>query len=201
MTEQALGLDGQLSSDGGIRRVDAAVASDQMGIQTTEDDGLGTLQALDRETATALVGMTRAMYPHDRLPDKHYERVVAALDQKAAADDKLLTLLTDGVGYLATTAGRYPREFATLPEDQQVAALTRLQKTPFFQAVAAEVVVNLYSQPDVWPYFGYEGPCTDKGGYLHRGFDDIDWLEEAPDRRENAVIDLVGTEERISREA
>jgi len=201
MTERTVGLDGQLSSEGGIRPADAAIASEKLSIDTTDQGGLGTLQALDAETATALVGMTRAMYPHDRLPDKHYERVVAALDEKAAADGRMKTLLTEGVSFLATTTGRYPQEFGNLPEEQQVKALTRLEATPFFQAVAAEVIVNLYSQPDVWPYFGYEGPSTDKGGYLHRGFDDIDWLEDAPDRRENAVIDLVGTEERISRKA
>ena len=111
------------------------------------------------------------------------------------------TLLTEGVGWLATTTGRHPRDFAHLKEDQQVAALTRLQETPFFQAVAAEVVVNLYSQPEVWAHLGYEGPCTDRGGYLDRGFDDIDWLDQAPDRRASRVFDSVGTEERISREA
>jgi hypothetical protein len=29
----------------------------------------------------------------------------------------------------------------------------------------------------VWAKFGYEGPSADKGGYISRGFDDIDWLE------------------------
>jgi len=33
---------------------------------------------------------------------------------------------------------------------------------------------------------GYEGPSFDKGGYINRGFDDLDWLpaaliEESPD--------------------
>ena len=201
MTEQAVGLEGQLSSEGGIRPGDAAVAGDKLGIDPTSAGGLDSLQVLDRETATALVGFARAMYPHDRLPDLHYERVVAALDAKAAADERMGTLLTEGVGFLATTTGRYPREFAALPEDEKLAALNRLQETPFFQAVAAEVVVNLYSQSDVWPYFGYEGPSNDKGGYLHRGFDDIDWLDEAPDRRDNPVVERVATEERISKEA
>jgi hypothetical protein len=58
----------------------------------------------------------------------------------------------------------------------------------------------------VWPYFGYEGPSNDKGGYAHRGFDDIDWLDEAPDRRGNPVTERIGNEgdgdeTRISREA
>jgi len=203
------GLEGQTSAEGGIRPADAAVASQELGIDPAGDatagEGLGTLQALDRETATVLVGMARAMYPHDRLPDGPYERVVAALDAKAAADETLRTLLTEGVGFLATTTGRHPRDFAGLPEPEQVAALTRLQETPFFQAVAAEIIVNLYSQPEVWAVLGYEGPSNDLGGYLHRGFDDIDWLDDAPDRRDNPVVETVGTEragteQRIARE-
>lgn len=201
MSESAVGIEGQVSSEGGIRPADAAVASARLGVETSDgESGLGHLQVLDPESALALVGMTRAMYPHDRLPDLHYERIVVALDQKAAADERMKTLLTEGIGYLATTTGRHPRDFASLPVDQQLAALTRLQETPFFQAVAAEVVVNLYSQHDAWPYFGYEGPSNDQGGYLQRGFDDIDWLGDAPDRRHASVVERVGTEERIDRE-
>lgn len=200
MAERSVGLEGQLSGEGAIRAADAAVAAEKLGVDTTRDEGLGDVQALDRDTATVLVAFARAMYPHDGLPDKHYERVVAALDQKAAADERVRTLLTEGVGFLATTTGRHPRDFAGLTEADQVAALTRLEETPFFQAVAAEVVVNLYSQPDAWPHFGYEGPSNDKGGYLNRGFDDIDWLDDAPDRRDSPVVETVGTEQRVSRE-
>ena len=186
MTEPDIGLEGQISGEGGIRVGDAAVADGQLGVDigSTDSAPLDKLTALDRDTATALVGMTRAMYPHDRLPDVHYERVVAALDVKAAADEKTKVLLTEGVGWLATTSGRWPHEFASLPEPEQVAALTRLQHTPFFKAVAGEVVVNLYSQHDAWPHFGYEGPAPE--GYLNN-FDDIDWLDDAPDRRDSAV--------------
>jgi len=206
MTEQSLGMDGQTSGQGRLRTGDAAVAQEALGIDPDEPSGLADLQVLDEETGRALVGVTRAMYPHDALPDTHYERVVSALDQKAAADDRMKTLLIEGVGWLATTTGHYPAEFPSLSEDEQVAALRRLEQTPFFKAVASEVVVNLYSQQDVWPHFGYEGPSNDKGGYLHRGFDDIDWLDEAPDRRGNPVLEQIGSEgdgeeTRISREA
>jgi hypothetical protein len=181
---QSIGLEGQIDPVGGIRTADAAIGAAQVGADTTrEEDPLGGLTALDRRDAEILTGVARAMYPHDRIPDLHYQRVIASLDEKAAADERMRTVLTEGVGFLATTTGKRPEEFAGLPEPEQVRALTRLEHTPFFQAVAAEVVVNLYSQPDVWPYFGYEGPSNDQGGYLHRGFDDIDWLDDAPDLR------------------
>ena len=34
----------------------------------------------------------------------------------------------------------------------------------------------LYNQKEVWPIFGYEGEFLSKGGYIERGFDDIEWL-------------------------
>ena len=125
------------------------------------------------------------------MPDLHYERVIAALDVKAGADPATKTLLTEGIRYLATTTGRYPEDFGGLPEPEQVAALTRIQHTPFFKAIAAEVVVNLYSQHDIWPYFGYEGPAPD--GYLDT-FDDIDWLDDAPDHRGSELVEVLATD-------
>lgn len=192
-TEQSLGLDGQTSGHGGIRAADAAVAAERLGIDVTGTP-LEGCTALDPRTSTTLVAMTRAMYPHDRLPDVHYQRVVAALDAKAAADERMKTLLTEGVGWLATTTGRHAHEFGSLPETEQVAALTRLEETPFFKAVAAEVVVNLYSQHDVWPYFGYEVVSPADGGWLERGFDDIDWLDNSPDYRDRPVAEHIGSE-------
>ena len=193
--EEGPGLEGQKSGEGGIRPADAAKQS--YGEPAGE---LENLKALDGETATVLVSVSRAMYPHDRIPDEHYARVVASLDEKAADDEGMKALLVQGVGMLATVTGRWPREFGELDEAEQVEALKRLEETAFFKAVAGEVVSGLYSQPDVWPYFGYEGPSNDKGGYISRGFDDIDWLDEAPDRRGNKVEERVGTEERISKE-
>jgi hypothetical protein len=192
-TSPAIGLEGQISSEGGIRTADAAIAGEQLDLDPGAENPLAGLKVLDPEAGAILTGVARVMYPHDRLPDVHYQRVVAALDAKAEADARVATILTEGIGFLATTTGRRPAEFADLPESDQVRALTRLEHTPFFQAIAAEVVVNLYSQPDVWPYFGYEGPSNDQGGYLHRGFDDIDWLDNAPDRRGQATPTDDGT--------
>ena len=214
MTEKAMNeeqrrahLEGQMSGEGGIRTGDAAVATDKEPYEAAGEGGLGDLKALDRETATVLVSVSRAMYPHDRIPDLHYERVVASLDEKAAEDAKMKTLLTDGIKSLSTLTGHWPGEFGSLEEAEQVAALKRIERGPFFKAVAAEIVVGLYSQPDIWPYFGYEGPSNGKGGYLNRGFDDIDWLDDAPDYRGRPVertfvdpVEQVDTEQRISKE-
>jgi hypothetical protein len=41
-----------------------------------------------------------------------------------------------------------------------------------------------YNDLSVTRRFGYQGPSYEEGGYLTRGFDDIDWLPAAdPDAR------------------
>ncbi|WP_119069040.1 hypothetical protein [Rubrobacter indicoceani] len=198
-------LKGQVSGEGGIRAADAAISADPAALESS--GGLENLKALDRETAQVLVGVTRAMYPHDRVPDKHYARVVVLLDEKAAEDAGIKEMLEFGVRSLATLTGRWPRDFAGLDESDQVAALRRIEDSPFFKTIAAEVVTGLYSQHDIWPYFGYEGPSNDRGGYIDRGFDDIDWLDDAPDYRgrdtEKIFVDRrekVVTEQRVKKE-
>ncbi len=195
-------LEGQVSGEGGIRVADAAISADPDTLESSGD--LGELKALDRETAEVLVGMTRAMYPHDHIPDLHYARVVVSLDEKAAGDKEIKGVLEFGVRSLATLTGRWPKDFGSLEESEQVAALSRMEDSLFFKTVAAEVVNGLYSQHDIWPYFGYEGPSNDQGGYINRGFDDIDWLDEAPDYRgrdtEKLFVDRkekVATEQRV----
>lgn len=175
------GLEGQKSGEGGIRAADAAVSANRETLQSSE--ALAGIKALDRETAEVLVSVTRAMYPHDHIPDEHYARVVASLDEKAAGDEELKGMLEFGVRSLSTLTGRWPKDFGKIDESEQVKALKRVEDSPFFKTLASEVVTGLYSQHDIWGYFGYEGPSNDKGGYIDRGFDDIDWLDDAPDYR------------------
>ena len=61
-------------------------------------------------------------------------------------------------------------------EDQRVKVLQQIENTPFFQTVRGGLVVGLYNQKEIWPIFGYEGESYSKGGYIERGFNDIEWL-------------------------
>ena len=46
----------------------------------------------------------------------------------------------------------------------------------FFKQMRGDLVVSLYNQKELWPKFGYEGSSAEHGGYIKRGFADIDWL-------------------------
>ena len=47
-----------------------------------------------------------------------------------------------------------------------------------FQHVRSTSVVTLYNDQEVWGLLGYEGSSFEKGGYINRGFNDLDWLPE-----------------------
>ncbi|MEM1286701.1 MAG: Twin-arginine translocation pathway signal, partial [Pseudomonadota bacterium] len=61
-------------------------------------------------------------------------------------------------------------------ERDRVDILRGMEDTAFFQQVRGGLVTGLYNQKEVWPIFGYEGSSYEFGGYINRGFDDINWL-------------------------
>jgi hypothetical protein len=138
-----------------------------------------TLTTLKPETARTLIQAARDIYPHDRLGDAYYAKAIEPYDAQAAKDAGLRDLLAGGAAELdrrAATAGA--KSYADMPdESQRVIILTSLSGTPFFAKLRGDLVATLYNQPELWATFGYEGPSADKGGYLTRGFDDIDWLK------------------------
>lgn len=129
-------------------------------------------------TGKTLVRMARDIYPHDKLADTFYVEAIAPYDGAAAKDPAVKKLLTDGVQDLDQRAKqRYGVAYAQVKtEDERVALLKDIEPTPFFKKVQGDLVTGLYNNKKLWPLFGYEGSSWQKGGYLHRGFDDIDWL-------------------------
>ena len=63
-------------------------------------------------------------------------------------------------------------------EADRVAILRAMESSGFFQKVRGSLITGLYNNKQVWEKFAYEGESASKGGYLYRGFDDIDWLDQ-----------------------
>ena len=123
-----------------------------------------------------LIQMARDIYPHDQVPDKFYAIAVKGHDESAAKDRQAQG--TDRGGHrrprhrspaMAATPGSAGKKSASR-------CCRRSSSTPFFQAIRGGLVVGLYNQKEVWPIFGYEGESSSKGGYIARGFNDIEWL-------------------------
>ena len=71
------------------------------------------------------------------------------------------------------------RAFVDLEEKEQLAAVQAIEGSPFFETMRAATVRHLYDDRALWARFGYEGASSHLGGYIERGFDDIDWISEA----------------------
>lgn len=133
---------------------------------------------LQEPVGRTLVRMARDIFPHDKVPDALYAAAIAPYDQKTAEDPALRSLLVTGVAQLDEKAlARYGKRYAEIPgEVERVSLLYAIEQSAFFQRVRGDLIFTFYNNKDVWPLFGYEGSSYEKGGYLNRGFNDIDWL-------------------------
>lgn len=132
-------------------------------------------KALKPETMATLIQMARDVYPHDQVADRFYALAVKGHDEQAGKDAAHKDLIEKGVADLDAKAGAGGYRGLGW-EEERVAILRQIETTPFFQAIRGGLVVGLYNQKDLWPIFGYEGESFSKGGYIARGFNDIEWL-------------------------
>jgi hypothetical protein len=155
--------------------VAAIAANTGIGIEDAWADDATTLTP---QTLKTLVKIARDIYPHDFLVDSYYITAVKPWDGKAAKDAAVKAMLEDGVRRLDQDAqDRHKVAYVhVLWEADRVVLLQAIEQTDFFKKVRSDLVVSLYNQEELWPKFGYEGSSAEHGGYIKRGFNDIDWL-------------------------
>lgn len=124
---------------------------------------------LSPQVQETVLQVTRTIFPHDNLPDEAYMKVVTA----CALEDGGPDTIAAGAEQLNQS-----RPFGELGAEERLEALKSIEDSEFFKLVHATAVVELYDNPAVWKAFGYEGPSAHLGGYVNRGFDDLDWLPE-----------------------
>jgi hypothetical protein len=136
---------------------------------------------LSAHALATLTLMARDTYPHDQIGDAYYRKAVAHWDDAGTTTAAQRNMITDGVSMLDIEANaRFGTDYLNVPaEADRVLVLQAIEPGAFFKAVRADLVVSFYNQKELWPKFGYEGASAQYGGYLHRGFSDIDWLPVA----------------------
>jgi hypothetical protein len=164
----------------------AATAVPVVAVATSAGLGVGDAWADDATALTpatlkTLVKVARDIYPHDFLADSYYITAIKPWDGKAAKDPAVKAMISDGVSRLDQDAqDRHKVAYAEVPwEVDRVVLLQRIEQTDFFGKIRGDLIVSLYNQKEVWPKFGYEGSSAEHGGYIKRGFADIDWLPKA----------------------
>ncbi len=131
--------------------------------------------SLSPGTLATLIQMARDIYPHDQVADRFYAIAVKTHDEQSGKDSAHKDLIENGIADLDKRSGEGGYRGLGW-EEQRVEVLKQIEDTPFFQAIRGGLVVGLYNQKELWPVFGYEGESYSKGGYINRGFDDIEWL-------------------------
>ncbi|XYJ08272.1 twin-arginine translocation signal domain-containing protein [Telluria sp. B2] len=136
------------------------------------------LKRFTKDEGAVLMQMGRVLYPHDKLPDAVYALLAKDLDAGAARDAAIAAQLRSGIRELDRLAGG---SFLQADGGRKLKAVTDMEGTPFFHTVRAQGVTSIYDNDMAYAVFGYPGASWDKGGYITRGFQDLNWLPAPPE--------------------
>jgi len=123
------------------------------------------------ENAEEFARMARLLYPHEDVADGVYAEIIDAILSNTANH-----LILDTA--VAALNAAQPGNWFDLNIDDQIATMKSVENEPFFTAIQAGVRDRFYTHPKVWEHIGYPGSSVEFGGYVDRGFGDIDWLPE-----------------------
>lgn len=148
--------------------------------------GLSTLSGLagaahaasasSEHTLYTLARLVEDLFPHKDLNKQVYMDTGKILLEKLSQSPREKQLLQEGIKQLDGTAAGL--RWNELPDEARLSALEKIQGGDFFSTVVNTAREFIYRDPRVWDRLGYGGNALQQGGYLHRGFNDIDWLPE-----------------------
>jgi len=124
------------------------------------------------EERKMLSEMLRVLYPHQSFGTEIYQKAADAVIAASEASPAQKLTLQSGIKEL-DIAG-----FDKMDPKSATNYVKSIEGNAFFAAVTGPGLVALYSDHDVWKILGYEGASHHLGGYVNRGFDDLDWLPE-----------------------
>jgi len=123
--------------------------------------------------ADELTRMARLLYPYDGIANDVYAAVIDDVLSAAADDSSMMEILGNAV--TALNAAQNGNWFE-IGADDQIKAMMVVENEAFFAVIQGGVRARFYNHPKVWEHIGYPGSSVEHGGYVDRGFDDIDWL-------------------------
>jgi len=121
-----------------------------------------------------LVGITRRLFPHDNLDATVYRNAVLKFVEALHEDADRRTMIVAGIEALHSGSN-----WLDLPSEQQISTLVAIEDGAFFNAVRSATLGSIYGDERTWQILGYGGDASKFGGYVERGFNDIDWLPDA----------------------
>ena len=134
----------------------------------TEEVSVAEDPNIEHSDLSAIASVAYDLFPHETLPPELYIKVAQrVLDLNSP-------VVVEGIEQLKSNAVN--KRWIDLDEAQRISVLTTLEKSEFFALIRSTTIDVLYKTPEMFELVGYGGSAIEKGGYLHRGFNDIDWL-------------------------
>jgi len=125
------------------------------------------------DSGATLTRMARLLFPHDGIEDSVYAAVMSAVLTATADDPTMTSVLESAEVALDLKRGK---PWISLDDAEQIAVMQELEGEAFFATILGAVRAHFYYNPAIWKYLGYPGSSREYGGYINRGFNDIDWL-------------------------
>ena len=151
----------------------AALSLSPLSLGASQVEALG-LAHLDSDTAVVVVQVARLLFPHRNLEDKVYVQIARDVDSDISRRPEVKTWIESLPKLLDQQCDGHWSEMSLAV---QIEALRELDGSESFSYLRNRTIESLYRNPEVWKLVGYEGSSIQHGGYLNRGFDDIDWLD------------------------
>ena len=130
----------------------------------------------DAEMPTVMVKLARRLFPHEGMADGIYGEVVGQVLATIASNPATAGLIDGAVQVLDSAASG---SWIDLGEAEQLEVLRATENDPTVVGLRETVRFVFYENESVWKHIDYPGSSKEYGGYINRGFDDIDWLPEA----------------------
>lgn len=150
-------------------------SASSVAVSTVAGDGYRRIPiGLERGSGSRklLARMLRVMFPHPQIGDEPYIRTAEAVLNMACEKPGRQ------VAFAAAIQTLMNLKFEDMDDAAALDHLRGMSGQDFFTQVQGSALLAFYDDPEVWEALGYEGASFDKGGYVDRGFNDLDWLPD-----------------------
>jgi hypothetical protein len=130
----------------------------------------------DADMPAVMVKFARRLFPHEGMADRVYGEVVGQVLATIASNPATAGLVDGATRVLDSAASG---SWIDLGEAEQLEVLRATENDPMVVGLRETVRFVFYENESVWKHIEYPGSSKEYGGYINRGFDDIDWLPEA----------------------
>ena len=135
--------------------------------------------ALSQQELEVLADLAYQLVPLLQPWSPVYQAVAASVQKQSSQNPAFVAMISAGIVGLTEN---YDRPWLERTQEQRVTVLQSAYPDQFLALIRWITCEHVLRDEQVWEKLGYQGSSIEYGGYLHSGFDDIDWLPD-PSKR------------------